>query len=492
MQQVEERYMAHSAPTAQGSGEHAVFEVRGIEPVPTGHRYGRASSQFGIWFGANAVVSALFVGTLGPNSVFGFGLSFWSTLTAIIVGTALSALAVGYASTIGPRTGMVQILLSRFTFGYHVGRVLGFFNAIYCYAWSAVNLVTGTAAIQLAFVLMGASLLGSGRGSYNLWVIVIAAITTVISVLGYNLVHWWERFSTAASIIVFAIITAAVLLHHPTAGSAVAHGASYWKGWFGMILASFGFGISWIPYVADYSRKLPANTSSRSIFVSSFLGLTLSCVWVEGLGALLTTTAMKAVNATDVVHGVPAILGNNGLVVLGVLIIGLSTVSNNVPNDYTGGLSIQAAGIHVHRWIVTMIGGALSAVGAIFFLQNFASKFQSFLLMMSYWVGAWFVLVIYNYLRRGRKYDVDGWDNPRALPNGNAPTIAFVAALIGAWIGMYPLPDVAWNKLGQGLIGTNLGIDFGFVMAIVTALVLGVLLEHVFRDSRRNYTAANG
>ena len=129
-------------------------------------------------------------------------------------------------------------------------------------------------------------------------------------------------------------------------------------------------------------------------------------------------------------------------------------------------------------------------MGAIFFLQNFASKFQSFLLMMSYWVGAWFVLVVYNYLRRGRQYNVDGWDNPRALPNGIAPTIAFVAALLGAWIGMYPLPDVAWNKLGQGLIGTNLGVDFGFVMAIVTALVLGVLLEHVLRDSRRNYTAA--
>jgi purine-cytosine permease-like protein len=99
-----------------------------------------------------------------------------------------------------------------------------------------------------------------------------------------------------------------------------------------------------------------------------------------------------------VVNGIPAILGNTGLVVLGVLIVGLSTVSNNIPNDYTGGLSIQAAGIHVRRWIVTLVGGMVSALGAIFFLQNFASKFEEFLLMLSYWVGAWFVLVVYNYV----------------------------------------------------------------------------------------------
>jgi NCS1 nucleoside transporter family len=467
--------MAHSVSSTADPADLALFERRGIEPVPADSRFGTAFSQFRIWFGANAVVSALFVGALGPIV---FGLSAWGSLTAIFVGTLVSALAVGFASTLGPRTGMVQILFSRFTFGYWIGRVIALFNSFYCYAWSAVNLVTGTAAVQLAFVLMGISLLGTGRGSYITWVIVIAAVTTLVSVIGYNLVHGWEKYSTYASLVVFAVITIAVLLHHPNAGASTSTGVNYVKSWIGMALTAFGFGIGWIPYVSDYSRKLPANVRARDVFAWATLGLTLSATWVEGLGALLTTTAFKAVSGGDVVHGISAILGNNGFVVIGLLIVGLSTVSNNIPNDYTGGLSIQAAGIHVHRWIVTLIGGVLSALGAILFLQNFSGKLEAFLLMISYWVGAWFVLIAYNFVKRGGRYNVPDWDNPDALPTGIGPTIAFVAALIAAWLGMIPaIPEVTYNVLGQGIFGTRVGVDLGFILAIATALIIRAILD---------------
>ncbi|MBV9280743.1 MAG: hypothetical protein JOZ41_11720, partial [Chloroflexi bacterium] len=356
--------------------------------------------------------------------------------------------------------------------------------AVYCYAWSAVNLVTGTAALILAFRLMGVSSLGgSGYGTYAVWVIVIAAITTTISVLGYNLVHRWETWSTYASILVFAFITLAVLFHSPHAGRTTSAGADLWKNWIGMALVSFGFGIGWIPYVCDYSRKLPDGVSPRAVFLFAALGLSLSAIWVESLGALLATTAPIVTQAGHtVVDGIPTIVGNNALVVLGLLIVGLSTVSNNIPNDYTGGLSIQAAGIHVPRWTATLAGGVLSALGALLFLKDFSSKFEEFLTMLAYWVGAWFVLVVYNYVKRGGRYTPSDWDNPRALPGGVGATIALATALIAAWIGMFPGPDVSWNKLGQGLLGTNVGVDLGFLLAIVTALVIRALLDVVLPE----------
>lgn len=481
--------MVGAEPVSANVAEHQLFEVRGIEPVPPSTRYGSPASQFRIWFGADAVVSSLFVGMLGPLV---FGLSFWSSFTAILVGTAIGGLAIGFGSTLGPRTGMVMILFSRFTFGYWPGRVLGFLNAIYCYAWSAVNLVTGTAAVQLAFVLMGVTLLGTGHGSYVLWVLVIAAITTTISVLGYNLVHFWENWSTVLSIIVFAVLTVALLLHHPTAGTTTAHGVDFWKNWIGMVLTSFGFAVGWVPYVSDYSRKLPQTVSYNAVFAYAFLGLTISTVWVEAVGALITAMSFKTVNGTgSVVNGIPAILHNNGFVVAGLLIIGLSTVSNNIPNDYTGGLSMQAAGIHVQRWIVTLVGGLVSALGAIFFLQNFADKFEAFLLMVSYWVGAWFVLVIYNFVKRGGRYNAADWDRESALPTGIGPTVAFIAALIGAWIGMYPQPAVDWNKLGQGLLGTHVGVDLGFILAIIVALVIRVILDVLLSSGAQRSTAGS-
>jgi NCS1 nucleoside transporter family len=454
----------------------ALLELRGIEPIAPDERYGTAFSQFRIWFGANAVVSSLFTGALGPLV---FGLSFLSSFTAILFGTIVAALAVGFSSTLGPRTGLVNILFSRYTFGYRVGLIFGLFNALYCYAWSAVNLVTGTTALRVAFALMGATALGTGNGSYVLWIIVIAAITTLISVLGYNLVHRWEEWSTYASIVVFAILSVALLVHGVHGGSTSSSGGAYWKNWFGMALVSFGFAIGWIPYVSDYSRKLPATTSSMAVFWNAFLGLTLSAVWVESIGAVLTTTSPKS---PDVVTAISGVLGNNGWVVVGMLIVGLSTVSNNIPNDYTGGLSVQAGGIHIPRWIGTAIGGALGAIGALLLFQNFANKFEEFLLLISYWVSAWFVLVLYNFLKRGGRYDPTRWDDPTAMPVGIGPTIAFVAALIAAWIGMYPGADVSWNVLGQGLFGTRVGVDFGFVFAIVTALLVRVIVDLVLPD----------
>ena len=72
------------------------------------------------------------------------------------------------------------------------------------------------------------------------------------------------------------------------------------------------------------------------------------------------------------------------------------------------------------------------------------------------------------------------WDTPDALPTGIAPTIAFVCALIGAWLGMIPtIPQVNYNILGQGIVGNHIGVDFGFILAICTALVVRALLDVV-------------
>ena len=86
--------MTQAVPSPAVETEQEIFEQHGIEPVGVDHRYGVPFSQFRIWFGADAVVSSLFVGALGPVL---FGLNFWSSLTAIVVGTVVASLAIGKA-----------------------------------------------------------------------------------------------------------------------------------------------------------------------------------------------------------------------------------------------------------------------------------------------------------------------------------------------------------------------------------------------------------
>ena len=59
--------------------------------------------------------ATVFVGFIG---VVFFGLSFWETFLAIVLGTLLGSITQGILSTSGPQYGVPQMVLSRRGFGY--------------------------------------------------------------------------------------------------------------------------------------------------------------------------------------------------------------------------------------------------------------------------------------------------------------------------------------------------------------------------------------
>src|SRR5215469_15780743 len=67
-------------------------EPGGAEFIPLHERHGRPLQLFWTWTSPNLEFATVFVGVLG---VALFGLSFWQTVLAILVGTAGGALAQG-------------------------------------------------------------------------------------------------------------------------------------------------------------------------------------------------------------------------------------------------------------------------------------------------------------------------------------------------------------------------------------------------------------
>ena len=90
-------------------------EPGGAEFIPLSERHGRPIQLFWTWTSPNMEFATIFVGLLG---VWGLGLSFWSTVVAIGVGTALGATTHAILSTLGPTYGVPQMVLSRRGFGY--------------------------------------------------------------------------------------------------------------------------------------------------------------------------------------------------------------------------------------------------------------------------------------------------------------------------------------------------------------------------------------
>src|SRR3954463_10779089 len=86
--------------------------THGTAPITEDQRYGSAARLFTVWFAPQVNMPGVFTGALAIV----LGLGFWLGLLAMVIGTVLGSLIVGYLSTWGPRTGTGQLPNSRMAF----------------------------------------------------------------------------------------------------------------------------------------------------------------------------------------------------------------------------------------------------------------------------------------------------------------------------------------------------------------------------------------
>ena len=92
-------------------------EARGIERVPEDERTDKSTFKVGtMWCAANMVVSSFAIGVL---AVPVFALGFVDSVLTIFFINLLGVMPVCFFSTMGPKFGMRQMILSRFYFGYY-------------------------------------------------------------------------------------------------------------------------------------------------------------------------------------------------------------------------------------------------------------------------------------------------------------------------------------------------------------------------------------
>src|SRR5436305_11544160 len=160
------------------------IETRGIERVPPRTRaHVSIFDNCTIWLSANMVISTFALGTLA-TSVFALG--FWDSVAAIIIFNVLGTLPVAFFSTLGPKLGLRQMTISRFSFGWVGAIIMAVFNVAACIGWSAVNVIVGGQLIE-----------DLTHGAVPRWagILVIAILTTIVSLYGYRYVHRYERWA---------------------------------------------------------------------------------------------------------------------------------------------------------------------------------------------------------------------------------------------------------------------------------------------------------
>jgi nucleobase:cation symporter-1, NCS1 family len=455
-------------PVREGTYGEAVAAVEpgGVEYIPPAERHGRPSQLFWTWTSPNLEFATVYVGVL-PIVTFGGG--FWPTVLGLLVGTALGSATHGILSTFGPRFGVAQLIQSRGAFGFTGNLLPATLNAVTSGAgWVAVNSVSGAFAIRTFAMQVGWSV-------PSLWLalLIVVAVEVSIAFVGYNLVHRFELVVFPFLAVVFLVCCIYIFAHTNTGADFNRNAPLAFGGPMGaFILAVFlayAYAVSWNVYAADYSRYLPASTSSMRVALAAGLGLFISCALLEVAGAGLATVAGTAWGPNDVptsqfVRPLPEALG-----IIATVAIAVGAIAANVLNLYSAAMSFLTLGIRLtmrrRRALVAMLFGVVGYFVGLTGAANPGGSYEAFLFFNTYWIVPFITVVLVDYALRRGLYPRRVFFDAR-----HRPWHAMVAMLSGI-VASFPF----WNQtLFVGVVPSNIPA-FGDISFIVAFVVTGAV-----------------
>jgi NCS1 nucleoside transporter family len=437
-------------------------EPGGAEFIPLNERHGRPLQLFWTWTSPNMEFATVYVGLLGIL----LGLSFWETFLAIVIGTALGSVTQGILSASGPTYGVPQMVLSRRGFGYWGNALPASINSVVAgIGWFAVNSVSGALALNALTHMPEV-----------LCLLIVVALQLAVAFLGHNLIHVFERYAFPVLIIIFLIASVWTLSKaHPGASHQTIPGAFLIE-----LGATFGYAVGWNPYASDYTRYFKPDTSKKAIALWAGLGLLLSCVLLETVGAAAGTIAGVASNANPTA-GWTGIFPTwlRDLTLIAIVIGGIAA---NALNIYSGAISFTAIGFKLplaaRRAIVALGFGAIGFFVGWSGLHNAGSDYNNFLLIIAYWIAPWLAVMFCDmFLRRrqapaqierllfDRKYT--NWAGPVAMVVGGGISI-WLFSNQTKYVGLVPghVPDTG-----------DLTFEVGFVLTAVIYLTWRLIAD---------------
>src|SRR4029077_14960329 len=406
------------------------------------------------------------------------GLNLWQAATAIIIGTGLGALSHAMLSSMGPKFGVPMMVVSRGPFGF-LGNILpAALNGLTAsFGWFIVNSVSGAFALQALFP----------SSNVAFWLAFLGIVVTqgLVAALGYNLIHVFERWALPLLGVVFIIACFFIFTKGNYGFSPAPVPGGFWLAF----TAAFGYAVGWNPFAADLSRYLPPSVSGRAVGLWAGLGVFISCVLLEFAGAVLATVTGTKWGPTDIPTAQLQQAMPDWVYFPTLLCIALGAVAANALNIYSGTMSLVSLGIREmgmtlrqRRAVLAVIVGVIGFLGGVIFQAQVApgSKYEFFLLLISYWIAPWLAVVFVDYwLRRGDYGDesifyntrIFRWQGLVAMGVGLVVSVYLFANVFGAYLGPIPTttPDVG---------------DITFIVGFL----ISAILYYVFNLGLRNQT----
>ncbi len=438
------------------------IERRSIEPVPAAERHGRAPSLFAVWFASNMHLTTIVTGALGVI----LGLSLPWAILALVLGNLFGAVFMALHSAQGPKLGIPQMIQSRAQFGYY-GAVVPLLLVIPMY----VGFYAGS------IVLGGQALAALTHIPFALSAILLSVLITALTIFGYRAIHRLERIASVLTGVAFLYVSYRVValpdFQIPAAGSLslgsfllVVSIAATWQ-------------ITYAPYVADYSRYLPENTTIRSAFWWTYAGSSVATIWMMVLGATIVSIMPGAF-----AHGSSAFIVGLApgsvqwavslILILGILAVqvmnlyGMFMSTVTVTTAFTSG-GISQAGRAAYIVVASIVGTAVGVISS----GDFMANFKDFILFLAYFLIPWTAINLADYYWvRKERYDLAAIFDPNGIYGRiNWRTmIAYGVAIVAQ------LPFVSSSFYTGPLVAVFGGADLAWIVGLVVAAFLYIVL----------------
>lgn len=468
------------------SSESSTIESKSIDWVPLDERHGKPSTLFPLWFMSNANLTTLATGMVGAA----LGASFLTSLVAIVLGAAIGTVFTAFHSAQGPQLGLPQMIQSRAQFGYRGVVVI---CAVVIFSIVGFNVFNQILAADVLTLVTGAEL-------RNLWFVLITALALALAIYGYRWIHRVQNWLTWLFLATFGLFTVAALIVSDVPSGQFGFEGFSWAAFLVQFAAAAAYALGWAPYVSDYSRYLPPQTSPGKALFYTYTGVFVGATWLMVLGAFVAALFSDVSPLSAVKQTADDVLSGAGVWLLIAALPGLVTVIT--VNIYAASIelitivdSFKAVRPTRRLRVIACSVIALSGLfGAVLSSGEFLANFGSFLVVLLYLLVPWTSvnLVDYYFVRRGRYairdifvargsvYGTWGWRGLAAYAVGIVAMIPFVVTV---W---YTGPVAA--SMGDIDIALFVGLLASALAYLLMARSLDLAAEHVKaeEDSREH------
>ena len=437
--------MASVLDSHDGSPEDQAFrvETHGIDFIPESERWATARNIGALWTGSAINVEYFIYGAL----LMGFGFSFYTALTLIIIGN-LSFFLLGLASLQGPETGTTAFTISRAAFGSRGAKAVSFFNWITQLGFETEGLIL---IVGAAIVLSQMAGLHVSSALKVIFIILAAALQAVVPYLGHATMVKVLR----ALIIPFGAIFVLFAIYD------IKHGVASDKGFLGgwqLYTAGLAFvfalsGLGWTECGNDYTRYVPREAKKGAIVGWIFVGTAVPGILMMILGALTFTflsnsTIWNGANPFEAFrsqHIIPS-----WVVVLFLIFAIVQLFGINSLDLYSSGVSLQAMGLRLKRYQAVVMDSIIACGLTIWaeFQSTFSLYMKEFVGVIILWIAPWFGIFLMDWLLRKYRYnaaELQRTDSGGLYFTGSAginwnAVVAFVAGVVTATLAFSKAP----------------------------------------------------